>query len=107
MKYLTKMQLIGLDILLALSGSACSFDLADGVEEVVSKLRLNVDESQMAELLELTSRAGRKIGAGLGSIQAMPDRPEQNSGTVPGGPGSGPLPAPPPRVGVPAGSHRC
>lgn len=72
----------------ALGGGACTFEVADKVEELVEKIRLNVDETQMAELLELTSRAGRKIGAGLGSIEAMPQRPDD------GGPGPVPAPAP-------------
>jgi hypothetical protein len=71
------MQTIGLGVVFALGGSACTFEVADKIEELVEKVRLNVDETQMAELLDLTSRAGRKIGAGLGSIDAMPERPEE------------------------------
>lgn len=88
MAYRVQLQSIGLGVALALSGNACTFEVADKIAELVEKVRLNVDETQMAELLDLTSRAGRKIGAGLGSIEAMPDRPEE------GPAGSEPAPAP-------------
>ncbi len=76
----TKLHTIGLGVALILGGSACTFEVADKIAELAAKTRLRVDETQMAELLDLSSRAGRKIGAGLGSIEAMPTRPEEGSG---------------------------